>query len=144
MLYDAADEPGSLSPEELREAYQRELESVVDDVGVDAVVAETALGRETVEAIAEGETPELTVEEAAAVLAVSDEYPDAPSILMEIRDHLLMGMTTGVLDVDTIASNIDTDHTGQEVQQVLEGRSPMTLSELAAIHQYIAERNDRR
>jgi hypothetical protein len=48
-----------------------------------------------------------------------------------------MGMTTGVLDVDTIAAEIDVDLTGQEVQQALEGRTEMTLTELAAIHRFI-------
>jgi hypothetical protein len=54
-----------------------------------------------------------------------------------------MGMTTGVVDVDTIASNVDLDLSGQEVQQAIEGRIPMTLDELAAIHGYIAGRNAR-
>ncbi|WP_101296252.1 DUF5791 family protein [Halegenticoccus soli] len=143
MLYDAAERPGSLTAAELREAYEAELRSVVDEVGVDAVAAESELDRETVEAVAAGEPVELTLEEAAAVLATSEEYPDARSIVLEVRDHLLMGMTTGVLDVDTIASDIDADLTGQEVQQAIEGRIPMTLDELAAIHRYVAERNDR-
>jgi hypothetical protein len=52
-----------------------------------------------------------------------------------------MGMTTGVLDVDTIASNVDLDLSGQEIQQAIEGRIRMTLDELASIHGYVAGRN---
>ncbi|SEO42046.1 hypothetical protein SAMN04487948_102342 [Halogranum amylolyticum] len=143
MLYDAADEPETLSTDELLTTYATELQAVVDDVGADTVVAETDLDRETVDAVVAGDVADLTLEEAAAVLAVSPNYPDQRGIVLEVRDHLLMGMTTAVLDVDTIAANIDVDLTGQEVQQAIEGRTPMTLTEFAAIHRLIAERKDR-
>jgi hypothetical protein len=76
-------------------------------------------------------------------LALSDDYPDSEAIVLELRDHLLLGMTTGVLDVDTVASNVELGLSGQEIQQALEGRNAMTLEQLAAIHRFIAERNDR-
>ncbi|MFC5367045.1 DUF5791 family protein [Salinirubrum litoreum] len=141
MLHDVVAEPGELSPAELRAEYDALLRSVVETVGVDRVVAETDLSRETVEALAAGESAEsvaLTVTEAAAILGLSDEVPDAEVVVLELRDHLLMGMTTGVLDVDTISAEIDADLTGQEVQQALEGRTEMTLDELAAIHRFVA------
>lgn len=143
MLYDAADEPETLSTDELLATYATELQAVVDDVGADTVVAETDLDRETVDAVVAGDVADLTLEEAAAVLAVSPDYPDQRGIVLEVRDHLLMGMTTAVLDVDTIAANVDVDLTGQEVQQAIEGRTPMTLAEFAAIHRLISERKDR-
>lgn len=138
MLHDVVADPGDRSPAELRAEYDTLLQSVVDSVGVARVVAETELSDETVEAIAAGESVELTVSEAAAVLGLSEDVPDAEVVVLELRDHLLMGMTTGVLDVDTIAAEIDVDLTGQEVQQALEGRTEMTLDELAAIHQFVA------
>jgi hypothetical protein len=125
----------------LRAEYDALLQSVVETVGVDRIVAETDLSRETVEAIAAGEATEsveLTVTEAAAILGLSEDVPDAEVVVLELRDHLLMGMTTGVLDVDTISAEIDVDLTGQEVQQALEGRTEMTLDELAAIHRFVA------
>lgn len=143
MLYDAADDPENLTPDELLATYATELRTVVDGLGVDTVVAETDLDPETVEAIAEGDVADLSLEEAAAVLALSETYPDQRGIVLEVRDHILMGMTTAVLDVDTIAANIDVDLTGQEVQQAIEGRSRLSLGEFAAIHGLIAERNDR-
>ena len=142
MLHDAADEPGTLSTGQLRDAYERELRAVVDAHGVDAVAAETGVAAETVDALRDGASPTLTLSEAAAILAL-DGGRDAGAIVQEVRDHLLMGMTTGVVDVDTIASNVDLDLSGQEVQQAIEGRIPMTLDELAAIHGYIAGRNAR-
>jgi tartrate dehydratase beta subunit/fumarate hydratase class I family protein len=138
MLHDVVADPGEHSPAELRAEYDALLQSVVESVGVDHVVAETDLSADTVEAVSAGESVDLTVTEAAAVLGLSENVPDAEVVVLELRDHLLMGMTTGVLDVDTIAAEIDVDLTGQEVQQALEGRTEMTLDELAAIHQFVA------
>jgi len=143
MLYDAADEPETLSPEQLRDAYERELRAVVDARDVETVAAETDVEAEAIDDLLDGCSPTLTLSEAAAILAVDDDAPDAETIVQEVRDRLLMGMTTGVVDVDTIASNVDLDLSGQEVQQAIEGRIPMTLGELAAIHGYIAGRNAR-
>ncbi|AZH24955.1 DUF5791 family protein [Haloplanus aerogenes] len=142
MLYDAADEPATLSPRQLHDAYEAELRAVIDVHGAETVADETGLSTETVDALADGESPTLTLMEAASILAV-DSNLDAETIVQEVRDHLLMGMTTGVLDVDTIASNVDLDLSGQEVQQAIEGRIRMTLAELAAIHTYVAGRNAR-
>ncbi|MDS0297958.1 DUF5791 family protein [Halogeometricum sp. S1BR25-6] len=143
MLYDAADDPASLSPAKLREAYEAQIRTVVDSVGVEAAAADADVDEEQVAAVADGPAPDMRVEDAAALLALSEEYPDQEAIVLELRDHLLLGMTTGVLDVDTIASNVDLGLSGQEIQQALEGRNAMTLEQLAAIHGYIAERNDR-
>lgn len=143
MLYDAADDPASLSPAELRAAYEAQIRTAVEPVGVETAAADAGVDEKQVAAVVDGDAPDMRVEDAAALLALSDEYPDQEAIVLELRDHLLLGMTTGVLDVDTIASNVDLDLSGQEVQQALEGRSAMTLEQLAAIHRYIAERNDR-
>ncbi|MFC4358748.1 DUF5791 family protein [Halobium salinum] len=149
MLYDAVDEPASLDAAALQAAYERELAAVVEAEGLDAVADETGVDRDRLAALdgerADSDTDvgQLTLSEAAAVLAVSDDYPDAEAIVMEVRDHLLLSMTTGVVDVDILAANLDHDLTGQEVQQAIEGRNPMTLAQLAAIQRFLAERNDR-
>jgi hypothetical protein len=141
MLDSVADDPTSLTPEQLRQAYEGRLADVIEHLSVDHVAAETGLDRATLAAIVDDESPELTLEQAAAVLGCSSEVRDAETVIAEVRDDLLLGMTTGVLDVDTIAANIDHDLTGQEVQQALEGRTKMTLAQLAAIHKVIADRN---
>ena len=143
MLYDAADDPARLTPAELREAYEAQLRAVVSAHGVESVADDTDVDTDLLEALVEGAVPQLRVEDAASVLALDEDRPDAEAILLELRDHLLMAMTTGVVDVDTIASNVDLDLSGQEIQQALEGRAAMTLGQLAAIQQYLAERNDR-
>ncbi|MFW5935398.1 MAG: DUF5791 family protein [Halolamina sp.] len=140
MLYDAAAAGDEGSPEALLAAYYEELASVVDDMGVDTVVAATGLDRETVESIEAGEQPELTLEEAAELLALAEGAPDADAIAWESRDHVLMGMTTAVVDVDTIAREIDTELDGKEIQQAVEGRLPTTLEQFAAIQAYVDAR----
>jgi len=143
MLHEAADEPATLSPPQLRDAYEAELRAVIDANGIRTVADETGVPVETVADLADGDAPTVTLSEAAAILAVDGDGRDADAIVQNVRDHLLMGMTTGVIDVDTIASNVDLDLSGQEVQQAIEGRIRMTLAELAAIHSYVAERNSR-
>lgn len=137
MLYDAAENPGDLAPATLRTAYFEELAAVVTDLGVDTVVGGTGLDRATVDAIASGEEPELTVEEAAEILALGESSPSPEDIAWEARDHLLIGMTTAVLDVDTIARESDIELDGKEIQQAIEGRLPTTLAQFAEIQAFI-------
>ncbi len=143
MLYDEISDPGETTPTKLHEEYLAELAETIASVGIDGVVDSTELDRETVESIADGETTtDATLEDAAAILATADGAPEKDSILLEVRDHLLMGMTTGLLDVDTLAREIDGDLEARAIQQKIEGRAPMTLEEYALVHHAIAERND--
>jgi hypothetical protein len=137
MLYDAVENPGDLTPAALRSAYFEALAAVVEEFGIDTVVGGTGLDRETVAAIDAGEEPELTLEEAAEILSLEDGAPAAEDIAWEARDHLLMGMTTAVVDVDTIARETETELDGKEVQQAIEGRLPTTLREFARIQVFI-------
>lgn len=143
MLHEAAEEPATLTPAELRAAYEAELRAVVDDAGVEATAAAAGVEEDRLRALLDGSVPDLTLDRAAAILATRPDAADAEAVAGEVRDHLLLGMVTGVLDVDTVASNVDLDLTGQEIQQSLEGRIPMTLDQLAAIHGFIAARNER-
>ncbi|WP_195156023.1 DUF5791 family protein [Halococcus agarilyticus] len=139
MLHDV-DDAGSLSPDELRARYDQRLRTVIEEHGVEVVADEAGVASEPVDVLAEGESPELTLEEAAAILSVSEDEPDAEAIVLETRDHLLMGMTTAVLDVEAVESGIDGALDAREIQQKIEGRLPMDLDELATIHGYIEER----
>ncbi|MEM4781306.1 MAG: DUF5791 family protein [Halalkalicoccus sp.] len=140
MLYRDLDGSEAESPEDLREQYEAELAGVIEDVGVGEAAAETGIEAERLDALVAGESPELTVEEACGILALDPEEPEAEIIRAEIEDRLLLGMTTAVLDVDTIAANLERDLSGKDVHQRVEGRAPMTLSEYAAIHYFIGER----
>ena len=141
MLYDAVADDETTS-EAVLAAYAAELGAIVDSRGVDAVIDETGLDRATVERIADGDVADLRLAEASEVVALGEGIP-ADDVAVEVRDHLMMGMTTAILDVDTMAAEIDADLTGQEVQQAIEGRTRLTLGELAQIQALIDERSGR-
>ncbi|MFB6080886.1 MAG: DUF5791 family protein [Haloferacaceae archaeon] len=143
MLHDAVEDPAALTPAELREAYEAELRAAVDDAGVEATAAAAGVEAETLRTLADGPVPDLTLDRAAAILATREDVADAEAVAAEVRDHLLMGMVTGVVDVDTVASNVDCDLSGTEVRQALEGEMPLSLAHLAEIHRYVTGRNDR-
>lgn len=134
MLHDI-EEAGELTADELRARYDDRLHTAIDEHGIETVEAET--GIESITALADGDSPELTLEDAAAILATSESEPDADAIVAETRDHLLIGMSSAVLDVEAVESGIGGAFDAREIQQKIEGRIPMTLDELAMIHGYI-------
>lgn len=139
MLQELVERPGERSGEELHEAYLAALREVLDAVGVESAADTSGVDDGRLAALADGDDVELTLEEAAGILA-ADEGAPADALAAEARDHLLMGMTTAVLDVDTIAANLKgMEATG--IQQRIEGRTEMTLAEFAAVHAVIAERS---
>ncbi|WP_135829140.1 DUF5791 family protein [Halorussus halobius] len=153
MLYDDVEEPGDTSPARLRGEYVAELRAVVDSRGVDAVADESGVDHETVAALvadadvggdagteADADPGTIQLSDAAAILATDPDAPAGEDILLEVRDHLLMGMTTAVLDVDTLAAEIDADLDAKQVHQKVEGRTPMTLDEYARLQHFIASR----
>lgn len=137
MLRDAVDAPGEDTPDELRAAYDERLAETVDRVGRDVAISESDVGEERVDALLEGRSPSLTVSEAASLLAIDSELPDAAALEAEARDILLMGMSMAVLDVEAVASGIDDEMEPKEIQQKVEGRAPLDLDEYAILHRYI-------
>lgn len=140
MIRGAVESVDELEPGNLRAAYDEYLVTAIDAVGHDTAAAETDVDEATLQALERGEEPELTLEEAASVLALDEERPDAETILAEARDILLMGMSQAVLDVEALASGIDGVIEAKELQQKVEGRYTMTLDEYALIHSYIENR----
>ena len=137
MLRGAFESAGESSPAELRAEYERRLIETVDDVGIETVAEKTDIDEETIQAVVDGDSPELTLSEAAAILATAPDGLDEETILAEARDILLLGMSMAVLDVEAIASGIDDEMEPKEIQQKVEGRYPITLEEYATLHQYI-------
>ncbi|VTT86995.1 Vng0266h [Halorubrum sp. DM2] len=132
-----ADEPAAA---DLLDAFEAMVTEAAASVEVDRLVDEIGLTEADATAARDGGVGGMAVEDAAAVLAAADAARNADAMVAEVRDHLLMGMATAVLDVDAIAAKIDADLTGQEVQQALEGRAPMTLGQLAEILAVIERR----
>lgn len=138
MLQELVERPGERSAAELNEAYLASLGEIVDVAGVEAVAETSGIDEDRVRAIANGDPVGLTFEEAAGILAAEEGAP-ADALAAEARDHLLMGMTTAVLDVDTVAANVE-GMSATGIQQRIEGRSEMSLEEFATLHAFIASR----
>ena len=137
MFHEVADDPGSKTPTELYELYASELVAAIEARGIDEVAAESDVEESRLRALLDDEEPELTLEEAASILAVVDETPDGETIATLAREALLMGMTTAVLDVEAVESGVNGRLEAREIQSKVEGRFPMQLREFALLHQYI-------
>jgi hypothetical protein len=137
MLRGRFESAGEQTPDELRAAYDEVLAETIERAGRDTVVEESGVDKEVVETLADGASPDLTLEETAAILATDDDLPDADAIEAEARDILLMGMSIAVLDVEAIAAGINDELEPKEIQQKAEGRYPITLDEYATLQQYI-------
>jgi len=128
-----------VTPAALRSAFEALLSEAVAEAGRERMRDETDVDEASIEAAAAGGASGISVTDAAAIVAVTADR-DADAVVAELRDHLLMGMATAVLDVDTLAAAIDVDLTGQEVQQALEGRAGMTVGQLAEVMAVIERR----
>jgi len=139
MLEEPLEAPAETSPEELLARYEAALAGVVEAVGADEVVEGTGVDAATVEAVESGDAADLDLRDAAAILALREGSADADAILSEVRDHLLLSMSSAMLDVERIAADVEGDLDPKEVQGKVEGRHPMTLAEYARIHHYVAD-----
>lgn len=138
MLAEPPDAPSETSPAELLADYESALADVVNREGIDRVVDATGLDGAVVDSVAAGDAADLDVDDAAAILALSEEAPPVDVVRSEIRDHLLLSMSSAMLTVDHIAADVDGDLDPKEIQAMVEGRHPMTLAEFARINHYIA------
>jgi len=120
-------------------SFETLMDEAVAEVGRDRIAEEAGIDETAIDAAVDGDAADLRLEEGAAIVAAPTDR-DGDTVVAEVRDHLLMGMATAVLDVDAIAAAIDADLTGQEVQQTLEGRAAMTLGQLAEIMAVIERR----
>ena len=140
MFHELAADSGTHTGAELYDTLESEISAATEQAGIESVAAETDVDTATLEALVAGDTPELTLEEAASVLATVE--PDtAADIVALSRDALMMGMSRAVLDVDALAAATD-DLEPREVQSKIEGRFPMTLREFAVLHATIQSRLD--
>lgn len=137
VFHELVADPGELTSTELYDRYVAELLAVIDEHGLEAVAETSGVDRTTLRELSEGTEPELTLEEGASILAVSEDAPDGETIATIARDELLMGMTTAVLDVEAIESGLDGELEAREIHSKVEGRFPMTLREFALLYRYI-------
>ena len=136
MFHDAVDDPGGHSTDELYERYEALLVDAIQGVGAAEASERSGVDRETVDSLLAGESPDVTLEDAAAVLAL-DVDEDADTIVALDRDAIMMGMTSAVVDVEALARGVDGDLEPRELQAKVEGRFPMTLREFADVHRFL-------
>jgi len=127
------------SPAALRAEYEDDLATIVDQRGPATVAADTDLDEATLEALAAGDSPDLTLEEAAEIRSLAEGEPDPETMVTMALEHLLLGMSTAVLDVEALESYIDIDLEAKEIQQKIEGRAPMSFEEFVHVQYVIAD-----
>jgi hypothetical protein len=137
MLTEPLDDPESSSVETLVAEYGEALGAALAAADRQTL-HEAGVEETTIEAIEAGEYAHITLEQAALVLATAEDAPPADVIQAEVQDQLLVGMANAVLDVDTLAAEIDADLTPRDIQQRVEGRAPMRVDTYAAIRRVIA------
>ncbi|MCU4925329.1 DUF5791 family protein [Halobacteria archaeon AArc-dxtr1] len=124
------------SPAALRTEYAVELSSIVDDVGLEDVTAQTDIDRDRLVSI---DDAELTLAEAAEIQSLTGGEPDPETIETIACEHLLLGMSSAVMDVDTLAAELDLALEPKEIQQKIERRTPMTFAEYVHLQYAIVD-----
>ena len=125
------------TPDTLRAEYDDDLRAIVEQTGLENAASETDIDAERLETVLDGDSPDLTLEEAAEIQSLGEGDPDPETIVEIACDHLLLGMTTAVLDVDSLASVLEIDRDAKEIQQKIERRAPMSFSEFVYIQHAI-------
>ena len=74
-------------------------------------------------------------------MAVGGERGASESIRQEARDHLLLRMSSAVVDVDALATALDGEFGPRDYQQMIEGELSMPLAEYARIYLYVERQN---
>lgn len=133
------------SPLALQASYVEDFVDAVETAGIEGAASETSLDEDTLRSIVgEPGAPEgaadLTLEQAAELVALDPDVPDDETIVELACEHLLLGMSAAVLDVDTLASHLDLDLDSKEIQQKIERRAPMTFEEFVHLQYVIADR----
>ncbi|MFW5938039.1 MAG: DUF5791 family protein [Halanaeroarchaeum sp.] len=142
MLLDPIEDADERTAADLHRDYLDDLRDVVAEMGVDEAVERTGLPASTLESLVEGEDPSITLEDACAILGATDEWADADTVQLEVRDSLMLRMSSAVLDVDALERELDLDLDAKTIQQKIEGRRSMSLAEYAAVSLVIEREND--
>lgn len=137
MFHELVEKPGEYTPEELYESYLDELQQRITSTDLEEIAEATELDRNTLRGIVEGDNVEVTLSDAASILAATDGNLEAEEVEAIARDDLLLGMSMAVLDVERISSGLGGELEPREIQSKTEGRFPMTLQEYALLKQYI-------
>ena len=128
------------SAAELRAEYDDQLAAIVEETGLEETATATAVDEGTLERLVEGDLPSLAFTEAAELVALVDGEPDAETVVEIACDHLLLGMSMAVLDVEAVESELELDLDAKEIQQKIERRAPMSFEEYVHLQHAIVSR----
>lgn len=142
MLLDPIDAPEDTTAEDLHRAYLDDLAAVVEDVGVEESADRTGISADVLAALVAEEYPDLVLDDACAIQALTDEWPTAEAVRLEVRDSIMLGMSSAVLDVDGLERELGGDLDAKTIQQMIEGRRPLPLATYAAIALVVEREND--
>lgn len=141
---DAEIDPAEATPAQLRTAYEAQLAATVRDHGREHVEDATDVDTQTLASLLDGESPVLTITDAATILAVDPARPDAGTLANEARDLLVASLAAAVVDVRELSEQIAVDSsrslTPAQIRAKLEGAEPLTLESHAAMYSYAAAR----
>ena len=144
MFYEHRSDGSDSSPDEFRVEYLADLRSAIEGVGIDRAVERTGIDRETLarflEASDEHRLSDLTLTDAAAIQSLAPDTPDRDDIVLLARDHLLLGMSNAIVDVDALDRELDHDFGAGTIQRKLEGDEPMTFEEFVRFQHAIARK----
>jgi len=142
MLLDPIADPEGVTAADLYDEYLDALAAEVASMGVETAVERTGLDADALESLVDGDRPALFLDDACAILGATADWPDAETVKLEVRDSLMLGMSSAILDVDGLERELDLDLDAKMLQQKIEGRRPMTLREYAAVALVIEREND--
>ena len=142
MLLDPIADPEGVTAADLYDEYLDALAAEVASMGVETAVERTGLDADALESLVDGDRPALSLDDACTILGATADWPDAESVKLEVRDSLMLGMSSAILDVDGLERELDLDLDAKMLQQKIEGRRPMTLREYAAVALVIEREND--
>ncbi len=110
------------------------LAEIVETRGVDAIVAETSIEPGALDPLIGETAPEgdsLTLETAAAVLSMTIGF-SASEVRARLRDHLVIAMSRGPIDVTTVAERYGFGEPAS-LRAKIEGEEPFLLREYARL-----------
>lgn len=129
MFYDNRTDRSHSSAATLRAEYENELRAAIAVVGIERAVEETTVERDRLDSLMNEKSSDLTLTEAASIQALAPETPDAETIIDLTCDHLLLGMSNAILDVEALDRRLDVDLGAKTIQRKLEQRESMTFDE---------------
>lgn len=137
MLTEPID-PSDAGPDAARDRYLDTLAEALDRVGRDELLDTTGVDPIGLDAIEARDADAISLADAATILAI-DTGDDPDALLAEARETVLLEMSTAVVDVDTLAADLDGDLGPREIQATVEGRHPMSLAQYAQIRYRLAD-----